>query len=45
MQVKEKLVNSYANAGSAVVLNIVAATGIVLVLGLLLAPLIQWLKN
>lgn len=49
-KVKETLAkeyeNSYANAGSAVLLNSVAAVGIVLVLGVIVVmPLLHWLSN
>lgn len=38
--------NSYANTGSVVVLNTVAASGIALVLGLIIvAPLLHWLRS
>jgi preprotein translocase subunit SecF len=50
VRVKETLAkeyeNSYANVGSEVVLNTVAAVGIALVLGLIVvAPLFHWLNS
>ncbi len=48
VQVKEALAkeygSSYANAGSAVFTNILVAVGIALVLFLMIAPLLHWLK-
>lgn len=42
----EKYENSYTSAGSAVVLNTVAAIGIALVLGpIVVAPILHWLNN
>ena len=49
LQVRETLAkeyeNSYANAGSAIALNIIVAIGIALVLFLIISPLLHWLKN
>ncbi|MBF9220856.1 hypothetical protein [Hymenobacter ruricola] len=49
VQVQQVLVrkyeNSYANAGMAVVLNVAAATFILLIIGLLVAPLLHWLRG
>jgi hypothetical protein len=42
----EEYANSYANAGQVVFLNLVAAAGIVLVLGLIVgAPLLHWFNS